>query len=150
MVALALLIAALGLTPIQGPARVIDGDTIVISGEHIRLEGIDAPERNQICHSQSDWKCGVVSGEQLKLQIGTQVVRCVVSGRDRYKRALGTCSTGTVNLNEWMVVSGWAVAYRRYGSQYVLAEDFARKEQRGIWKSEFEMPWEWRAEERRR
>ena len=47
----ALLIAAavilwpiLALGEITGPARVIDGDTIEVAGEHIRLHGIDAPE----------------------------------------------------------------------------------------------------------
>jgi len=34
---------------LTGPARVIDGDTIIVAGEHVRLEGIDAPERKQTC-----------------------------------------------------------------------------------------------------
>jgi endonuclease YncB( thermonuclease family) len=34
---------------IVGKAWVIDGDTINISGTHIRLEGIDAPELDQPC-----------------------------------------------------------------------------------------------------
>ncbi len=41
---------------ITGPARVIDGDTIEVQGEKIRLEGIDAPEMGQPCHSGGD--CG--------------------------------------------------------------------------------------------
>jgi len=35
--------------PIVGWARVIDGDTIDISGTRIRLDGIDAPESSQTC-----------------------------------------------------------------------------------------------------
>lgn len=34
---------------IVGEARVVDGDTIVVAGLHIRLEGIDAPESGQTC-----------------------------------------------------------------------------------------------------
>ncbi|WP_197716172.1 thermonuclease family protein [Cereibacter sphaeroides] len=49
-----------------------------------------------------------------------------------------------INLDAWMVRSGWAVAYRRYGSAYVRDEDLARREKRGIWASRFEMPWDWR------
>src|SRR5262245_35629980 len=45
---------------IVGKAWVIDGDTVVISGTHIRLEGIDAPEADQICTDANGkpWPCG--------------------------------------------------------------------------------------------
>jgi endonuclease YncB( thermonuclease family) len=33
--------------PLIGPAKVIDGDTIVVAGELVRLHGIDAPELDQ-------------------------------------------------------------------------------------------------------
>ena len=33
---------------ISGKAKIIDGDTIKINGNNIRLFGIDAPEKNQI------------------------------------------------------------------------------------------------------
>ena len=34
---------------VQGPARVVDGDTLVIRDERIRLFGVDAPEAKQTC-----------------------------------------------------------------------------------------------------
>lgn len=35
--------------PVLGVASVIDGDTIKIHGERIRLDAIDAPESHQLC-----------------------------------------------------------------------------------------------------
>ena len=42
---------------IIGKAQVIDGDTIKINGKKIRLFGIDAPEKNQICSKNSNSTC---------------------------------------------------------------------------------------------
>ncbi len=53
LVALALILTlapAVALAEISGPARVVDGDTLEIGGERIRLYGIDAPESAQIRH----------------------------------------------------------------------------------------------------
>ena len=44
-----ILFPTFALADITGPARVIDGDTIDIAGERIRLHGIDAPESAQTC-----------------------------------------------------------------------------------------------------
>ena len=49
----------LALGEITGPARVIDGDTIEVAGERIRLHGIDAPEMDQTCEwPDSTIACG--------------------------------------------------------------------------------------------
>src|SRR5262245_8296080 len=47
-------------TPITGIASVIDGDTIEIHGQRIRLFGIDAPESGQLCVRPTGerWRCG--------------------------------------------------------------------------------------------
>jgi endonuclease YncB( thermonuclease family) len=37
---------------IAGVASIIDGDTIKIHGQHIRLFGIDSPESTQFCEKE--------------------------------------------------------------------------------------------------
>jgi len=44
---------------VTGRPAIIDGDTIEISGKHIRLHGIDAPELGQAClRDGNSWACG--------------------------------------------------------------------------------------------
>jgi hypothetical protein len=47
-----------------------------------------------------------------------------------------------------MVREGWAVAYRKYSQDFVADEAAAREAKRGIWRSAFIVPWEWRAQRR--
>ena len=43
-----------------------------------------------------------------------------------------------------MVRAGWALAYRRYASDYIADEQEAKAANRGLWAGRFEMPWKWR------
>ena len=52
--------------------------------------------------------------------------------------------------DQCQVWQGWAVAYRRFSTDYVLHEDIARKAQRGVWRGKFQMPWDWRSASRNR
>jgi len=52
------------------------------------------------------------------------------------------------DLGEWMVLRGWAVAYVYYSYEYTRAEAIAKSRKRGIWASEFDMPWDWRQAQR--
>ena len=49
-----------------------------------------------------------------------------------------------VKINSWLVEKGYALADRRYSSEYVQQEIGAKTKRRGIWKGEFIKPWRWR------
>ena len=131
---------------IVGNPIITDGDTIKIINKRIRLHGIDAPERKQLCKKNSKkYRCGVVSTEALIKRINKNKVRCKVRDRlDRYKRYIGVCFVEAINLNQWMVRNGHAVAYRRYSKDYIKDEDYAKKNKIGLWSSDFINPEKWR------
>lgn len=130
---------------IMGQATVIDGDTIEIHGQRIRLHGIDAPESRQLCEKNGqEYRCGQQASLALADMVGQAVVRCQPNGVDRYKRIIGVCFKGDQDLNRWMVRNGWAVAYRRYSKDYVTDEESASSAGIGIWAGQFETPADWR------
>jgi endonuclease YncB( thermonuclease family) len=150
LIAIALFVATPSMaSEIVGTATVVDGDTIEIQGQRIRLHGIDAPERGQLCkRNGSLYRCGQAAALALADMVGQAVIRCQPNGVDRYKRIIGVCFKGDQDLNRWMVRNGWAVAYRRYSQDYVPDELTATATRIGVWSGTFEMPWEWRKKHR--
>jgi len=142
----ALLSMAASATELNGKPRIIDGDSIVIGDKRIRLHGIDTPEAKQTCERRdgTKYRCGDMATFALAELIEEHWVTCKGDTTDRYGRLIGTCVTGPVNLNAEMVRRGWALAYRRYSSDYVAEEDEARAAGRGLWQGRFVPPWEWR------
>lgn len=134
---------------IQGRASVIDGDTLEIQGQRIRLFGIDAPEGKQQCtRNNTPWRCGQAAANALDQWIGVKNVTCKVNGQDRYQRQIARCYVGSQDMQAWLTGQGWALAYRRYSTDYVSAENQARNARRGIWDSQFVPPWDWRKSNR--
>ncbi len=134
---------------VSGLARVIDGDTIEVSGSRIRLHGIDAPESEQLCCvGGTARKCGRQATRALRDRIGGGLVDCEERDRDRYGRLVALCRVGGGDLGAWLVIQGWALAYRQYSDAYVSEEASARESRRGLWHGEFVAPWDWRAGER--
>ena len=134
-----------------GIPNIIDGDTLTIANTRVRLHGIDAPELRQSCNkNRKEYQCGRLAKIALKRKIGAAKIRCYTHGTDRYKRLISVCYQNKLNLNYWMVKSGWALAYRRYSSAYTDAELAARSNKLGIWGGEFTIPSAWRKGKRLR
>jgi len=126
-------------------ARVIDGDTIDISGQRIRLHGIDTPEAKQTCQREgATWLCGAAATKALRKLIGGARITCIRRDKDRYGRVVAVCHANGLNLNAAMVQSGMALAYRKYSDDYTGQEMSAKAGRRGLWAGQFIPPWEWR------
>lgn len=126
---------------ISGQVRVVDGDSLALGKQRLRLKGIDAPELKQRCHKDGyEYGCGLVAASFLAELIGRQIVDCKGEGIDRYGRDLVRCRAGSVDLNAAMVRSGHAIAY----GDYELAEAEARSARAGLWAGDFQRPNEWR------
>ena len=135
---------------VTGKPRVIDGDTIEIAGERIRLHGIDAPEAKQTCTDKDgkEWRCGQDATFALANLIGDHWITCWGDNRDRYGRLIAVCYAGDHDLNAKMVLQGWALAYRRYSTDYVPEEAEAKAARQGLWRGMFTPPWDWRRGQR--
>ena len=121
---------------LTGPARVIDGDTIVVAGELVSLHGIDAPELDQTFWWRGEQvACGMMALAALEALTAGVKLRCEAVERDRHGRLVAKCfSPNGVDIGRRLVSAGWALAYRRYAKDYVDAEDEARKARRGLWR----------------
>lgn len=131
--------------PLAGIARVVDGDTIVIRGAYIRLNGIDAPETKQSCEANGRaYPCGQQATEALIAFLAGRPTECTEVTKDRYQRIVARCQAESIDVGNWMVEHGWAIAYRKYSTEYVEAEQRAHIQKIGIWAGTFVQPEEWR------
>lgn len=134
---------------LSGRARAVDGDTLEMAGQKVRLFGIDAPELDQLCdRGGRRWACGTAAREALAGIVGRQRLTCAVQDVDRYGRAVAVCTAGGADVAAFMVRQGMAIAYRRYSGRYVNAEVAAQAEGIGLWTSTYLQPEQHRAEGR--
>lgn len=137
---------------VTGRASVIDGDTLEIHGQRIRLWGVDAPEGRQSCTDAQGaaYACGRSAAQHLDRHLQNQVVACVRQDTDRYGRMVARCQADGEDVGAWLVRHGHAVRYARYaGGAYVREEADARREGLGLWAGDFTEPETWRREQGR-
>jgi len=65
-------------------------------------------------------------------------------GKDKYKRYIAVCYLEDININQELVKSGWAIAYKYYSKDYIKDEKIAKDNKNGIWQGEFIEPYIYR------
>lgn len=127
---------------ISGIARIIDGRTIAIGSQTLRLAGIDTPEPGQRCErGGAAYDCGQEATWALAERLGRHWVLCDGEGSDADGAIRATCYLGGrhgIDVNAHMVRQGWALALP--GSRYAEAEATARHERIGLWAGNFTSP----------
>jgi endonuclease YncB( thermonuclease family) len=145
-----MLAAPVGAVTLSGQARVVDGDTLIVAGERIRLFGIDAPELRQMCDpSGRNWACGAWASEVLAELTAHGVLKCTALDRDRYGRTVARCTASGRDIGAQMVQAGAATAYVQYSKDYVPQEAAAKAEARGMWSGAVAVPSDYRKVEKR-
>jgi len=144
-----------------GPARAIDGDTLLVQGVEADLWTIDAPELAQTCGDKDGrtWACGEASRAHLEKLIDGRRVACRPEGpptEDGRWLGLcfvtdtpcqgdtGHCESDLESLNLAQVTEGWAADQE---GQYSDSEAVAQDRKAGVWAGRFESPSAWRARE---
>ncbi len=128
---------------LSGRADAIDGDTLRLAGERVRLLGIDAPELAQSCGPpDAAVACGWAARSTLAALVRKGPLSCTGREKDRYGRLLATCTLDGLDLGAQIVAAGHAVADGRYGAE----EAAARSARAGIWSGPFQRPDDWRRE----
>ena len=114
--------------------KVIDGDTIIVRGESIRLLGIDANEKGEKCYKEAKIRLEeLVLNKEIKLERD-------VKDKDQYKRLLRHIfveenENSLINVNLILVEEGLAIARfyedKKYKKEILEAETKARENQIG-------------------
>lgn len=126
----------------------VDGDTLKFDGTRVRIHGIDAPERKQMCaRGTIPYACGEAATTALAELIHGGQPECRIVDQDKYGRPVAICYLGQLDIGRWLVEKGMAVADRNYAPDYVAEEKAAAAAGRGIWSTKFVDPWIWRQQQ---
>src|SRR5262249_40081213 len=100
---------------VQGSARVVDGDTVVVNRTRVRLKGVDAPE---LSHPS-----GIEAKLALQEIIGSSSLACAFTGERTHGREVGWCYDNFGrDIGAELILAGKALACPHYDRRYVVLE----------------------------
>jgi len=144
---IAVMVFAMVAPALAAEPEMTGAGTLRLDGTTFRLDGINAPDIDQMCLDAKGelWPCGVEARDRLNAQIQRRAVRCEDKGPDPAfaRRRIGLCSIDgeAATLNQWAVREGWAI--KREGDAkgtFAADETDARENRRGMWAGCFADP----------
>jgi endonuclease YncB( thermonuclease family) len=97
-------------TVLQPTVVAIDGDTLAVGVERIRIIGLDTPETYQ-AQCPAELRAGYMAHGRLQHLLNTRTVRIERAGQDKYRRTLATVYVGQDDVANIMVREGYARSY---------------------------------------
>lgn len=118
----------------SGIPRVIDGDTLEVSGQRIRLGGIDAPEMSERCVDSSgeSWPCGAWAKDAAQAMLAGRNVHCINLGQQSYDRIVARCYLSGRDIAIGLIEAGAARPCLRFAREQGQEKAYLRAEQRAI------------------
>lgn len=114
--------------------RVIDGDTFEIeTGQKVRMIGINAPELSDMFGIEAKkYLFDLIMNKEIELKDD------IYSNKsDRYNRLLKYVYLNGVDINNKMILDGYATAYLKFkfekSSEYLTSQINAKKLENGMW-----------------
>jgi endonuclease YncB( thermonuclease family) len=133
---------------IEGTARAIDADVLMVGKQRVILWGVDAPERSQTCILDARiWGCYDAAKRLLETLASRGPVSCLLVGDpDPFNRYFGVCEADGVDIGAEMVRQGMALALTDQTSDYADIQLEAISAGVGLWQpgAQFQEPWVWR------
>lgn len=130
---------------IEGVSRVLTGDILSLRGRTVKLFGVAAPEVSQTCADDQGrgYRCGQQALSWLRGWLANNPLRCHILGEDKKGILTGVCMLGQYDIGAAIVNAGWAVADTRQTQVYLVYQNQASQNRRGLWQGKFYMPWDW-------
>lgn len=131
---------------IVGSITVVDGETLEIQNQRVKLWGVDAPDLDQICRDGQGvaYNCGKEAASVLSHWLGElQPVQCEPRGNDNTGNIIAICYTSTGDdIAGWMVRNGYAIDWPKYSNGfYAVPQNEARQAKNGVWQHNDAEPW---------
>ncbi|MCZ7595842.1 MAG: thermonuclease family protein [Hyphomicrobium sp.] len=132
---------------VEGRGTAVTGDTLRIGSTIVRLNGIEAPEPDQMCTDADgrDWSCGRTARQALAGILRSGRVTCEVSDSSEGYSS-GDCEIDDRDIAAELVRGGHVFAATGLFASYRGLEDEARASKAGLWVGQAMRPSDYRAQ----